>query len=396
MKPNMKGLNMKGVGLLAAAAFAALLLWALLRPEIVMVETALAERRTLTVTIEEQGRTRARDPFIIAAPINGRLLRPAFEAGDEVEAGTVIARIAVPPDDRRTEAMAQANLAAAQARRAAAESAVGEAESAHARALREEERRGELAKTGMATPEEVEFYAQAAIAAEARLASMRAALQAAEAEVASAQSRLLGNDPDDADGIFDVTAPVSGTLYRVFEENERVVPAGTPLYALSHDNALEVVVDLVTQDAVHVSPGQMLRLTGWGGREMLPGYVTRIEPQAFTKISALGVEEQRVNVIGALQALPPGLGAEYRVDVAIVVAEIADALTVPAGAVFRRGEQWQVFTVEDGRARLRALEIGQRNRDYVEVRAGLEPAAAVIVFPSDLVVDGVRVRTERE
>ncbi|HEY0963421.1 MAG TPA: hypothetical protein VGE69_13805, partial [Pseudomonadales bacterium] len=119
---------------------------------------------------------------------------------------------------------------------------------------------------------------------------------------------------------------------------------------------------------------------------------TRIEPQAFTKVSALGVEEQRVNVIGALQEVPPGLGAEYRVDVAIVVAEIADALTVPAGALFRRGEQWQVFAVEDGRARLRAIEVGQRNRDYAEVRAGLEAAAEVIVFPSDLVVDGGRVR----
>jgi HlyD family secretion protein len=386
--------NRKGLGLLAAGLFAALLAWALLWPDAVAVDTARVERRALVVTIEEQGRTRARDPFIVAAPINGRLLRPAFEAGDEVAAGTVIARLAVAPDDRRTEAMAQANLAAAHARYAAAESAVSEAESAQARALREEERRGELAKTGTVAPEELEFYRQAAVSAEARLASMRAALEAAEAEVMSANSRLLGSSPENEDGILDVTAPVSGTIYRVFEESERVVPAGTPLYALSHDNALEIIVDLVTQDAVRVSVGQPLRLTGWGGEATLDGYVTRIEPQAFTKISALGVEEQRVNVIGSLQSFPPGLGAEYRVDAAIVVAAREDVLTVPASAVFRSDEQWQVFVVDGGRARLQPIAIGERNRDYVEVRENLEAGAAVIVFPSDLVVDGVRVVAE--
>lgn len=392
MKPGMKGRPVFSyVGWSVLALFAALLAWVLLRPDVIAVDTALAGTRTLTVTIEEQGRTRARDPFIVAAPISGRLLRPAFEPGDEVEAGAIIARIAVPPDDRRTEAMAQANLAAAQARRAAAESVVAEAESAVARARREEERRAELFKTGMATPEELEFYGQAVVSAEARLASMRAALQAADAEVASAQSRLLGSTADDTDGILDVTAPVAGTVYRVFEENERVLPAGTPLYALSHDNALEIVVDLVTQDAVRVSAGQPLRLTGWGGNEVLEGYVARIEPQAFTKVSALGVEEQRVNVIGTLQAVPPGLGAEYRVEAAIVVAQHDDVLTVPSSAVFRRGETWQVFTVEEGRARLRTLVVGERNRDFIEVREGLQPGAEVIEFPSDLVVDGVRV-----
>lgn len=387
--------NLKGAGLIAGALFAALLAWALLWPDAVAVDTARAEQRPLVVTIEEQGRTRARDPFIVAAPISGRLLRPAFEAGDEVAAGTVIARIAVAPDDRRTEAMAQANLAAAQARYAAAESAVSEAESAQARAIREEERRAELAKAGTVAPEELDFYRQAAVSAEARLASMRAALDAAEAEVMSANSRLLGSAPEDEDGIMDVTAPVAGTIYRVFEENERVVPAGTPLYALSHDNALEIIVDLVTQDAVRVSAGQPLHLTGWGGAETLNGYVTRIEPQAFTKVSALGVEEQRVNVIGSLQALPPGLGAEYRVDAAIVVAARDAVLTVPASAVFRRDEQWQVFVVAGGRASLRTITLGERNRDYVEVLENLEPGTEVIVYPSDLVVDGVRVVAEQ-
>jgi HlyD family secretion protein len=386
--------NMKAFALTALALFAALVLWMLLRPERVSVETARAERRAMTVTIEEQGRTRARDPFIIAAPITGRLLRPVFEAGDQVEAGSILARISVPPDDRRSEAMAEASVVAAQARRAAAEGAVLEAESSHARARNEEERRAELAKTGATAAEELDYYQQAADAAEARLLSLRAALQAAEAEVESARSRLLGSTPDAEEGILSVSAPVNGTIYRVFEESERVVAAGTPLYALSRDNELEIVVDLVTQEAVRVQAGQPLLLSGWGGSDILFGNVTRVEPEAFTKLSALGVEEQRVNVIGRLQSIPAGLGAEYRVDAAIVVWEADDVLTVPASAVFRRGGTWQLFTVDAGRARLRTLDVGQRNRDHVQVLGGIDAGAEVIVFPSDLVVDGVPVTAD--
>jgi HlyD family secretion protein len=385
-------LNMKGSGLMAAALFAAAVLWALLQPEVVPVTTGVVAPRTLAVVIEEQGRTRAQDPFVVAAPISGRLLRPALEAGDAVAAGDVIARIAVSPDDRRTEAVSQANLLAAQARRSAAEAAVLEAESASARARNEEQRRAELAKTGVATAEEIDYYRQVTDAAEARLLSMRAALQEADAEIERARSFLLGGD-DDA-GVLAITAPVSGTVYRVHEQNERVVPAGTPLYELSRDNALEIVVDLLTQDAVRVRAGHPLLITGWGGTEVLRGAVERIEPQAFTRISALGVEEQRVNVIGALPAVPAGLGAEYRIDAAIVVWEESDVLTVPASAVFQREGRWQVFVVDDERAHLRSIGTGQRNRDYVQVLNGLEAGAEVVVFPSDLVGDGVRVAVD--
>lgn len=392
-------LNMKGLGLVVTALFAMTLLWAVLSPDVIPVETAQVAPRTLTVVIEEQGRTRAQDPFVVAAPINGRLLRPALEAGDEVKAGDIIARISVAPDDRRTAAVAQANLLAAQARSAAAEAAVLEAESAHARARNEEERREELFKTRVATAEELEYYRQVTDSAEARLLSARATLQAVQAEVESARSLLLGstsaNSPDNAEAILDIPAPVAGMVFRVYEENERVVPAGTPLYAISHENALEVVADLLTQDAVRVSPGQPLLIAGWGGSEVLPGVVSRVEPQAFTRISALGVEEQRVNVIGSfLGQLPPGLGAEYRIDAAIVVWEEDGVLTVPASAVFQRNGRWQVFTVEDGRARLREIEAGQRNREYMQVLGGLAANTEVIVFPSDLVADGVRVAVQ--
>lgn len=381
--------HMKVVGWGVLALTAAWVLWILLRPAVVTVQAGTVETRPLTVLIEEQGRTRARDPFLVAAPINGRLLRPALEAGDPVQSGQVIARIAVSPDDRRTAAVVRANVAAAEARREAAAATLQDAQGLLARTRNEEERRAELLKTGVATAEEAEYYRQLTDSAVARVQSLRASLQAAEAEVASARSLLLGSGDDNNEaGILAVTAPADGSVYEVFEESERVVPAGTPLYSLSHDNALEVVVDLLTQDAVRVQPGQPLQITGWGGNQTLEGNVLRVEPQAFTKVSALGVEEQRVNVIGSLQAVPPQLGAEYRVEVGIVVDHADAALVVPASAAFQREGRWFAWTIDGEHARLREFTIGLRNRDYLQVVSGLSNGDHVVLFPSELVTDG--------
>lgn len=378
-----------GLGMVALAVAA--VLWLALRADAVTVQAGNVEILPLTVMIEEQGRTRARDPFLVAAPINGRLLRPALEAGDAVQTGQVIARIAVAPDDRRATAVAQANVAAAEARREAAAATLLDAEGVLARARNEEERRAELFKTGVATAEEIEHYRQLTDSAAARVGSLRASLQATEAEVISARSLLLGSDDDNDAGILAVTSPVDGTVYRVFEESERVVQAGTPLYSLSHDNALEIVVDLLTQEAVRVQPGQPLQITGWGGNDMLTGSVMRVEPQAFTKISALGVEEQRVNVIGSLPDVPASLGAEYRVDVGIVVDHLDAALTLPASAAFQREGRWYCYVIDDGRARLREFTNGLRNRDYLQVVAGIVEGEQVVLFPSSLITDGVAV-----
>ena len=383
----------KRIWLGAAALVITVALALVLRPEKIAVQVGTVETRPLTVMIEEQGRTRARDPFLVAAPINGRLLRPALEAGDNVQAGQIIARIAVAPDDRRATAVAQASVAAAEARREAAAATLQDAEGVLARARNEEERRAELFKTGIATAEEIEYYRQLTDSAAARVESLRASLQATEAEVISARSLLLGSDADNEAGILAVTSPVNGTVYRVFEESERVLQAGTPLYSLSHDNALEIVVDLLTQEAVRVQPGQPLQITGWGGSERLTGSVMRVEPQAFTRISALGVEEQRVNVIGSLPNVPPSLGAEYRVDVGIIVAHLEAALTLPASAAFQREDRWYCYVNADGRAHLREFTIGLRNRDYLQVIDGIAAGEQVVLFPSGLIMDGVAIRS---
>ena len=361
------------------------------RPNPLPVEAATIEERTLTVLVEEQGRTRARDPYIVAAPITGRLLRSELDEGDTVSTSEVIARIALAPDDQRTEAMARASLAAAEARFTAAEASLMEAESAVARARKEEERRQELFKNNLTSQEELEYFFQISDSANARLMSARATLEAASAEVESARSRLLGINLDNDEGIMEVTAPVDGTIYRVYEESERVVQAGTPLFDISNDDTLEIVIDLLTQDAVKVSPGDIILVSGWGDERTISARVSYIEPQAFTKISALGVEEQRVNIIGEFLEDPAPLGAGYRIEAGIVVWEEDGVLTVPTSAMFQRQNTWQVFTIEDGKVAVRNIQLGQRSRDYAQVLNGLSAGDQVILYPSDLIEEGVKV-----
>lgn len=362
-----------------------------LRPSPLEVDVAIVAKRTLIVMIEEQGKTRAHDPYVVTAPVTGRLLRTELDEGMHVEKEELIARIALPPADSRTEAVSRANLAAAEARHSAAEADLMEAETAFAQARAEQERRDELFKIKLASAEEQELYRQATDAAQAKLLRAQASLQAAAAEVESARSLLLGLDGDKDAGIRNVTSPVTGTVYRVLEENERVVQAGTPLLAISNADALELVVDLLTQDAVQVEPGNTIIITGWGGDESLFGTVSYIEPQAFTKISALGVEEQRVNVIGEFLHTPESLGAEYRIDAGIVVWEEESILTIPGSAIFQRNNRWYAFVITDGRAEERELEIGKRNRDYVQVLSGIAEGETVVLFPSELLSDGARV-----
>jgi len=365
------------------------------RPAPVSVTGGVVSYGPLTVLVEEQGRTRAQDPYRVAAPVTGRLLRSRLKAGDKVGAGEMIARIALPPDDLRTEAVSRANLVAAQAREAAARAALMEAQGAQGRTMKEAERRQELYKNKLTSAEDADLYQQAADSAQAHLLSMRAALQAAQAEVASARSWLMGINWNDEAGIMDVTAPVDGTVYRIHEDSERVVQAGTPLYEISNDDALELVVDLLTQDAVQVKPGAAIYVSGWGGDRVLTGTVRYVEPEAFTRISALGVEEQRVNVIGAISEPVPGLGAQYRIDAGIVVWEADRVLRVPISAVFQRDKTWQVFVVEEGRAQRREISLGHRNREFAEVLAGLTEGTVVVEFPSDLVVDAMPVAVEQ-
>jgi len=295
---------------------------------------------------------------------------------------------------QRKLAVEQANLAAAEAHLRAEQAILAETRGVLARAERELERRLELLKNSLASMEEVEAFQQAMITAEARMHSGQAAVEAARANMESVRSRLLGSNSADGDSqsnLQAILAPADGTILRVLEESERVVVSGTPIFEISNQDGIAVVVDLLTQDAVAVTPGDAVQITGWGGSDILNGSVRYIEPAAFTKFSALGVEEQRVNVIIDLLDSPANLGAEYRVEVTIVVSESPSELTVPASALFQRADGWNVFVVDGQQTALRAIEIGNRNKDYAQVVSGLVAGDIVIQYPSDLIEAGIKV-----
>lgn len=367
-------------------------------PDSVAVDSVNAKRGPLSVSVDAQGRTRAKLRYTVGAPISGRLLRIELREGDRIEWGDILARIAPPPIDARSAAAARADLAAARARQRQADAARVEAASELKRANRELVRRSDLSVRGFISPEARETYAQAAQAAAARLDVAQATLAAAVADVQSAAARLLGagsgNSTGASDAVIEVRAPVSGQVLKVHEESERVVASGSPLFDLSKGNALELVIDVLTQDAVQVKAGDPIRVSGWGGGKTLMAKVRQVEPGAFTKVSTLGVEEQRVNVIGDLADAPSSLGAGYRIEAAIVTWSADEVLIVPTGALFRRGDAWNTFVIVGEQARLRTLQIGHRNADFAEVTAGVEPGDKVIVYPSGLVVNGVRVRAQ--
>jgi HlyD family secretion protein len=382
----------RGIVIALLVAAAGVILALALRPEKISVHTASVSRGTLSVTVQEQGRTRARDRYTVAAPITGRLLRSRLKEGDRLEQGETVAKMAPPPEDSRAEAVLQAAVVAAAARKAEMQARLEEIQSSYDRAQSEFARRQELYQKGLIGIEDRDLYAQTAEAARARLASAKASLAAARAELDSARARLLGaSSGAGSEVLIAVTTPVRGTVLRIYEESERVVQAGSPLVELNAGDRLELVIDLLTTDAVKVQAGAPILITGWGGDSVLKGVVRYVEPGAFTKISTLGVEEQRVNVIGDLIDAAPNLGAGYRIEAAIVTWSADDVLRIPTSAIFRRQNGWHTFVIEDGRARLRALKLGRRGTDFAQVLEGVSEGDQVLEFPSDLIADGVHV-----
>ena len=374
--------------LLAAVAFAAVAL----RPRPVAVEIARAARGPLRVTVDEEGETRVRHRYVIGAPVAGRLERIALDEGDAVAAGQVVARLDPAPLDARGRDMAAARLAAARAAQREAEALAGRERASLAEARRQLARAERLGAATVISREALDAARTAARTAEGDLAAATFRARAAAYDVLGARAALLESPPGAAAGgqAIQLRSPVAGRVLRVNQEWEKVVPAGADLIEIGDPRDLEVVVDVLSSDALQVRPGAPMRLDPGTGGE-IPARVRAVEPSGFTKVSPLGIEEQRVNVIGDLVDPPGRLGDRYRVEAHIVLWEGADVLKVPAGALFRRGESWAVFLVRGGRARLRELAVGRRNPDEAEVLRGLAPGEEVVVHPSDAVADGVRV-----
>jgi HlyD family secretion protein len=357
----------------------------LLRPSRVVVETARVSHGPLQVTVDAEGQTRVRDRYVVAAPVAGRLARVTLREGDSVIPQEVVAQVYPEPLDPRALDEARGRLnSAADAQRAAA-AAVAQARAALEQARRTRRRTEELATNRLIAPEERERAELDEItrAREVESADFRAQAAAHDVEVARAALYSGGH-------AVTLRSPVRGSVLRVLEQSERVVTPGTPLVELGDPHKLEIVTDLLSSDAVQVKPGDVMLVEGWGGGT-LRARVRVVEPSGFTKISALGVEEQRVNVIADFADSLVPLGDRYRVEVRIVIWESGNVLRIPGSALFRHGDAWSVFVVAGGRARRRDVTVGHRNAFDAEILGGVSEGDIVIRYPSDQIADGVRV-----
>jgi HlyD family secretion protein len=369
-----------GAVAIALAAVLAVAFW----PRAVEAEFAMVDRGTVREEVVDEGRTRMREVYVVAAPVSGRLLRVAVEPGDAVRVGEGVARMtrgATGFLDARIEAEARAALAVATARRSAAGA---EREFAATEATR---------MTTLARDRLVAASSRDASAT--RLRAAEAAEQAAVAEERRARGALLsaGIGAEAGTSTFAVAAPAAGVVLRVAQESEAVVSAGTPLVVIGDPTEVDVVAEFLSQDAVRFAPGVRASLENWGGPPVA-AVVHRVEPVARTKVSALGIEEQRANVVLRFAAPPPATlrAHDFRVDARVVVAESQGVLRVPLGALFRRDGGWAVYRERDSHAETVPVQVGLQDATHREVLSGLAEGDRVVLFPSADVQPGVRLR----
>jgi len=380
----------------------ALIVWALW-PQPVPVDMAAITRGPLEVTVEDEGITRIREVYTVSAPIGGKMLRSPREVGDQVVAGKTLAAVIEPTDptflDVRSQRVNEAAVHAAQAAVALAEAQIKQAKSQLEFAQNDLGRAEKLAVSKTISDRALEKAKLDVTSAEAAVASAVATLEVRRRELESAKARLIQPGEVNADArsascCIQVYSPIDGRVLKIVAESEQVVQAGAPLLEIGNPRDLEIVVDFLSRDAVRIKPGQSARIESWGGETILNAKVKRIEPTGFTKVSALGIEEQRVKVILDFSGPPSKwqqLGHGYRIIARVVVWQSEDVLQVLLGALFREGDNWAVFVVADGRARRRLVTIGQRNLHAAQVIDGLKPDEQVVLHPSDRVHDGVRV-----
>jgi len=387
---------------LGFAAVVACLLTVALWPTAVPVDVAAVSTGPLVVTVDEEGVTRVRDRFIVSAPVSGRVLRIELEPGDCVTRGQVVARVraeAAPLLDARTRTEAEAVVESARA-------ALGRAraEEQRARATLEQARRdlarvGSLVEGRVIAKQEFEAYEANLHVAQQTANGAEYAVRAATSELQRAQARLTPTRPEAPGRVVSVTAPADGVVLKRVRESETFVPTGDPLIEIGDPGQLEIVADLLSTDAVRVKVGARAFVEQWGGDTPLEARVRRIEPAGFMKISALGVEEQRVNVVldfvDPSPAARAALGDGYRVEVRVVIWESPSVVKVPTSALFRHGEKWAVYMLNAGRARRTVVELGRQTGQAAEVTAGLAEGTRVILHPGDTLVDGARVRERR-
>lgn len=371
-------------------------------PRALPVDLGPAVMGPMMTSVSDEGETRVVDVFVVSAPITGQLRRIEREPGEAVVANeTILAEIEPSePDllDPRTEAEAEALLSAAVSAEALARSEFDKAEAELKFAESELERTRELAQKGTVSERELEAGERAFATSRAALGVAQANMEVRKFELERARALLMSpaemTDRRAACACVNINSPVDGRVLRVLRESEGFVRAGEGLVEIGDPGRLEIVVDLLSTDAVKVRPGFTALIENWGGEQALDARVRRVDPFGFTKVSALGIEEQRVNVV--LDILSPteewqNLGHGYQVDVRIVLWQGDNVLKVPMTALFRDGSDWALFVREDGRAVRRTVTLGKSTPSEAQIVAGVREGEEVIVFPSEGVDDGVRI-----
>lgn len=367
-----------------------------LREQPVLVDLGTVERGAMSVVIDEEGATRVRDVYAVSSTLAGQIERIALEEGDLVEEGQVIAVIHPldPPFlDQRTRTELQAAIEAARAAVALSNVEHARAQSALTIAQSAYDRAAELAKTNIVSDSELERAYGDVQLKEAQVESALATINLRLAELASVEARLAQPGTPEGNGngeacCVTLMAPIDGVVLGVKVRSEQAVAVGTVVAELGRPDNLEIAVDLLSSDAVRIGPGTRATISDWGGEGDLVATVRKVEPAAFTKVSALGIEEQRVNAVLDLDAVPEGLGHGYRVVARLAVWQNDDVVKVPISALYRDEGDWAVFVADGGIARVRAVELGRMNDAVAEVVSGLEPNEAVVLYPSDLLRDG--------
>jgi HlyD family secretion protein len=396
-RPSKQNLALSVLAVLAVG----LLVWSFV-PKPVEVDLTRVTRGGLRVSVDHEGKTRVRERYVVASPLGGRLVRIVLKPGERVTAGKSLLAQIEPADPtllnlrERSQALARVDAAESALKRAKAE--VDRLAALAEQAARDLDRELKLRARDVASVESL-------VAARARERAAAAARRAAEFatnvaafELELAQSALVHTriaSPGETPSFrFEIPSPIDGVVLRVFQESATVVAPGAPLLEVGDPTDLECEVDVLSTDAVGIVPGQLVVFERWGGAGELRGRVRVREPAAYTKISALGVEEQRVNIIIDLTDLPearPTLGDAYRVEARIITWEGRDLIKVPTGALFRRAGEWAVFRVEDGQARIRTVKVGHANGLETEILEGLREGDPLVLHPSDKVADGVAV-----
>jgi HlyD family secretion protein len=367
---------------IAAAAY-------LLRPNPLEVETSRVDCGPMQVTVSGEGRTRVRDRFVVSTPVEGNLGRVEAKEGHFVKRGTILTWLTPAPLEVRFERQREASLQVAESEKQAAEAQAARARVDLEQATRELQRVSDLVKHGIRPRQDLEPAETAQSSAREALSAATFAAGAAASHIEEIRSTLLKGGAH----AIPVRSPVDGVVLRITQQSERIVPSGAPVAEIGDPRKLELVFEILSTDAVRVKPGATVIVQNWGGEETLPARTRLIEPGAFTKISALGVEEQRVNVIADFIGESPIAGDGYRVEGEIVVWESPAAIQVPVSALFRSGAEWQVFVVEGGRAFVRDAQIGHRNQKNGEVLRGLAKGEVVVLYPDDRLTQGQLVKT---